>query len=194
MAHSIPIPDLASLRSVAQRAFDRLGQELRRAFTEISFYCARSHGILGTLLDQTFAEVSRFHGQPSEAKLAHRINDHNFAYMPMRGATMRVNAVGDVALPNANEAVFFKRDLPADHPDIVGKLSSRGTNQRPDLPGFWANILEACLAFEGLGLSISPLYARALACLPITSRPFSGADVHAALVPLSAAGAKGAWE
>ncbi|NKC31332.1 isopenicillin N synthase family dioxygenase [Falsiroseomonas selenitidurans] len=162
MSDSIPVLDLAPLRDGTPGALDRLGEELRRAFTEVGFYFVRNHGIPQALLDETFAAAERFHAQPIEAKLALKINEHNIGYMPMRGATTRVNAVGEVALPNANEAIFFKRELPADHPDVVGRVRFRGLNQWPDLPGFRAQVLAACDAFEGLGLRLLPLYARAL--------------------------------
>jgi isopenicillin N synthase-like dioxygenase len=162
MTDTIPVLDLAPLRAGEPGALERLGAELRQAFTEVGFYFVRNHGIAQALLDETFAAAERFHAQPLEAKLALRINEHNIGYMPMRGATTRVNAVGDVALPNANEAVFFKRDLPPDHPDVLAKLRFRGVNQWPDLPGFRDTILRACNAFEALALSLLPIYARAL--------------------------------
>lgn len=160
---TIPILDLAPLLEGKPGAVDRLGEELRQAFTEVGFYFVRNHGIPQSLLDDTFAAAERFHAQPLDAKLALKINEHNIGYMPMRGATTRVNAVGEVALPNANEAVFFKRELPADHPDVVGNVRFRGRNQWPEgLPGFREQVLHACAAFEGLGLRLLPLYARAL--------------------------------
>jgi isopenicillin N synthase-like dioxygenase len=162
MSQSIPVLDLAPLRAGEAGALEKLGAELRHAFTEVGFYFVRNHGISQDLLDTTFAEAERFHAQSLEAKLALKINEHNIGYMAMRGATTRMNVVGDVALPNANEAVFFKRELPADHPDLLANLRFRGRNQWPALPGFRENILAACNAFEGLGLSLLPLYARAL--------------------------------
>lgn len=162
MSQTIPVLDLAPLRAGEPGALEKLGAELRHAFTEVGFYFVRNHGIAQALLDTTFAEAERFHAQPLEAKLALKINEHNMGYMPMRGATTRMNVVGEVALPNANEAVFFKRELPEDHPDLLANLRFRGRNQWPALPGFRENILAACNAFEGLGLTLLPLYARAL--------------------------------
>ena len=107
MSDTIPVLDLGPLRAGTPGALDRLGAELRHAFTEVGFYFVRNHGIPQAQLDELFAEAERFHAQPLEAKLAMKINEHNIGYMPLRGATTRVNAVGDVALPNANEAVFF---------------------------------------------------------------------------------------
>jgi len=163
MSDKIPVLDLGPYRAGAPGALEALGTGLREAFTEVGFYFVRNHGIPQALLDATFEAAERFHAQPLEAKLALKINEHNIGYMPLRGATTRVNAVGEVALPNANEAVFFKRDLPADHPDVLGKVRFRGRNQWPeDLPGFREQVLAACDAFEGLALSLLPIYARAL--------------------------------
>lgn len=163
MTQTIPVLDLGPLAAGQPGALDALGEQLRRAFTEVGFYFVRNHGIPQSLLDATFTEAERFHAQPLDAKLAMRINEHNIGYMPLRGATTRVNAVGDVALPNANEAVFFKRDLPADHPDVVANVRFRGPNQWPaGLPGFREQVLKAMDAFEDLGLRLLPLYARAL--------------------------------
>jgi len=160
---TIPVLDLQPLKDGVPGALEKLGAELRHAFTEVGFYFVRNHGIPEELLDATFAEAERFHGQPLEAKLSVKINEHNMGYMPMRGATTRVNAVGDVALPNANEAVFFKRELTPDHPDVKAGLRFRGLNQWPaGLPGFRERILAACAAFEGLGMSLLPVYAVAL--------------------------------
>ena len=96
MADTIPVLDLGPLRAGTPGAVEQLGAELRRAFTEVGFYFVRNHGISQELLDTTFAEAERFHAQSLEAKLALKINEHNIGYMPMRGATTRVNAVGDI--------------------------------------------------------------------------------------------------
>src|SRR5690606_20505722 len=90
MSQQIPVLDLAPLRDGVQGAAERLGGELREAFTEVGFYFVRNHGIPQSLLDATFEAAERFHAQPIEAKLAVKINEHNIGYMPMRGATTRV--------------------------------------------------------------------------------------------------------
>lgn len=178
MADTIPVLDLAPLRDGTPGALEKLGAELGHAFTQVGFYFVRNHGISQDILDTTFVEAERFHSQPLEAKLALKINEHNNGYLPMRGATSRVNAVGEVALPNANEAVFFKRELPPDHPDLLANLRFRGANQWPELPGFRANILAACAAFEGLGLALLPLYARALGLPADHFTPFFQAPMY----------------
>ncbi len=152
---SIPVLDL-------NQPVEVLGAELRRAFTEVGFYFVRNHGVTQELLDTTFAEAERFHAMPLEDKLALKVDQHNIGYIPMRGTTTRINAVGDIARPNVNESVFFRRDLGPDHPDVVQGLRFRGQNQWPQLPGFRENIRAICDAFEGLGKRLLPLYAHAL--------------------------------
>ena len=163
MAQELPVLDLGPLRGGAPGALEALAAELRAAFTEYGFYFVRNHGVPEGVLAETFDAAERFHDMPLDAKLAVKINEHNIGYMPMRGATTRMNSLGEVARPNANEAVFFKRELAPDHPDVLRGARFRGLNQWPaDLPGFRDTVLAACAAFEALGLSLLPIYARAL--------------------------------
>ena len=77
MSDHIPVLDLGPLHAGTPGALDRLGAELRHAFTEVGFYFVRNHGIPQSLLDALFAAAERFHAQPLDAKLAMRINEHN---------------------------------------------------------------------------------------------------------------------
>ncbi|GGC51204.1 2OG-Fe(II) oxygenase [Siccirubricoccus deserti] len=163
MSDTIPILDLGPLLSGEPGALDRLGGELRRAFTEVGFYFVRNHGVPPGLVDAAFAAAARFHAQPLEAKLAMPFDQNNQGYLPMRGNTSRMNAVEGVKKPNANEAVFFKRELPPDHPDVLAGRRFRGVNQWPAaLPGFRETALEYSAAMETLGRRLVPIYAAAL--------------------------------
>ncbi len=162
MADEIPVLDLAPLLAGDAGALQELGAALRRAFTEVGFYTIRNHGVPERLVEAVFAEAERFHAQPLEAKLALKFDRHNTGYLPMRGATTRMNALGTIYKPNANEAVFFKRDLPADHPDVLAGLRFRNAQRWPDLPGFRAVVVEYCNAMEALAKRLLPLYAIAL--------------------------------
>jgi isopenicillin N synthase-like dioxygenase len=167
-ADTIPILDIAPLRAGEPGALARLGEALRHAFTDIGFYFVRGHGVPEALVAEAFAAARRFHDQPMEAKLALRFDANNTGYLPMRGATTRLNALGAVQKPNVNEAVFFKRDLPADHPDVLAGRRFRGVNRWPaDLPGFRDAVLAYSAAMEALGRSLVPIYAVALG-LPAT--------------------------
>ncbi len=163
MSDEIPVLDLADLRAGKHSALDALGAELHRAFTEVGFYFVRNHGVPDALVEAAFAAAARFHDQPPEAKLAMSFNADNIGYLPMRGATTRMNAVEGVQRPNANAAVFFKRELPPSHPDRVAGRRFRGPNQWPaNLPSFRATALDYAAALEGLGRRLVPIYAAAL--------------------------------
>lgn len=169
MSDIIPVLDLGPYLAGRPGAREALGAELARAFTEVGFYFVVGHGVPQDLVDATFEQVRRFHAMPLEAKLALRIDEHNIGYMPMRGATSRHNALTENTRPNANEAVFFKRELAPDHPDLVANRRFRGRNHWPDeavLPGFRAGVLAYCAAMENLGRRLLPLYATALGLAP----------------------------
>ncbi len=156
MSETIPILDLAGPRA-------RLAAELKRAFTEVGFTFVVNHAVPEALVQAAFDAAAAFHAQPLEAKLALKIDAHNIGYMPMRGATTRFNSLGETYAPNANEAVFIKRELAPDHPDVLAGLRFRGLNRWPAaLPEFRATALAYFAAMERLGLSLLPLYAGAL--------------------------------
>lgn len=167
MADAIPVLDLVPLLAGRPGALESLGAQLRRAFTEVGFYFVRNHGVPDTLVEAAFEAAQRFHDQPLDAKLAMPFNEHNIGYLPVRGTTTRLNSLGAVQKPNLNEAVFFKRELPADHPDVLANRRFRGMNQWPkNLPGFREVVLDYCRAMEALGKRLVPIYAAALGLPP----------------------------
>lgn len=163
MSNVIPVLDLGPLWAGEPGALERLGAELRRAYTEVGFMFVRNHGVPERLVDAAFAAAEQFHAQPMDAKMAMEFDRHNTGYLPMRGSTTRMNALGTIYKPNANEAVFFKRDLPADHPDVVAGRRFRSRMRWPaNLPGFRQAVLDYSAAMEKLGLGLLPIYATAL--------------------------------
>ena len=95
--------------------------------------------------------------------MAMPFNRNNQGYLPFRGNTTRMNVVDGIKKPNANEAVFFKRDLAVDHPDVVAGRRFRGVNQWPaELPGFRGTALAYAREMEALGKRLVPIYATAL--------------------------------
>ena len=159
----IPVIDLGPLRAGAPGALEATARQWRHAFEDVGFAFVVNHGVSQSLVDAAFAAAAAFHAQPEADKLALKINTHNIGYMPMKGSTTRHSQISANNKPNLNEAVFYKRDLPADHPDVVAGLPFRGMNQWPaGLPGFRGTVTAYCQALEGLGTSLLGLYARAL--------------------------------
>ena len=81
----------------------------------LDFTFIKGHGVPQSLIDAVFAETERFHAQPLDRKLGLRRNRDNVGYLPMSRSSDPDAAIQ----PNVNEAFFLKRDLPADHPDVL---------------------------------------------------------------------------
>ncbi|HEY0181344.1 MAG TPA: 2-oxoglutarate and iron-dependent oxygenase domain-containing protein [Rhodopila sp.] len=163
----IPILDLGPYLAGAPGARAALGRELRHALEQVGFYFVVNHGVAQSLIDATFAAVERFHAQPEDAKRALLINRNNVGYLPFKGSTIRHSQLNQNNRPDLNEAFFVKRDLPADHPDVIADKMFRGTNKWPAaLPGFRETVNAYCGAMEGLATSLLPLYAEALELSP----------------------------
>ena len=157
----IPVIDISGVLAGDKAALAASAAELRHAYEDVGFWFLKGHRVPQAMVDTVFAEVARFHALPLEEKLTLRINEHNIGYLPMKAA---VTLGSDTAnRPNLNESYFIKRDLPADHPDVLANKRFRGPNQWPaKLPGFRETIVAYCQAMEQLALSVLPIYAVAL--------------------------------
>lgn len=165
----IPVLDLGPWRAGETDAADRLADQLRDAQENVGFYVIVNHGVAKARIDTTFEAAQRFHALPLEVKLALKANEHNIGYLPMKGSTTRSSRVHVNTKPNLNEALFIKRDLPPDDPEVLEGKRYKAPNQWPDealLPGFRADVVAYCDAMEALALSLLPLYARALKLAP----------------------------
>ena len=150
-SETIPIIDLGPYLAGEAGALDRTAKELRFALTEIGFYFIVNHGVPRQQINDVFAEVKRFHDQPVEKKLTLKIDQHSTGYLPMRGNTLRTSTIQTGTKPNLNEAFFVKRELAADHPDVLSNRRFRGLNRWPDgLPGFRETVLAYCNTMERL--------------------------------------------
>ena len=160
----IPIIDIAGYLAGEKGALEDAAAKLRHAEENIGFYYLAGHSVPQDLSDRVFRATAEFHAQPEEAKLAIRQNEHNVGYMPVRTSSNRGNAFEKVAEnPNVVEALFLKRDLPPDHPDVISGKPFRSANQWPDgLSGFRETCVEYCTAMEDLCKRMLPVYATAL--------------------------------
>jgi isopenicillin N synthase-like dioxygenase len=159
----IPILDVSSYFAGDKDELARLGDALRHALEHVGFYYLRGHGIPSALVDGMFNACERFHAQPTENKLALRINEHNIGYMPMGGSLARSSKVNINTKPSVNEAFFLRRERAPDDPDVIAGRRFRGLNQWPSsLPGFREVALAYMSAMEQLGRKMVRIYAVAL--------------------------------
>jgi isopenicillin N synthase-like dioxygenase len=160
---TIPVIDLGPYLAGESGALDRTAKQLHFALTEIGFYFIVNHGVPRQQISAVFDQVKRFHAQPVENKLALKLDNHGTGYLPMRGNTLRTSTVQANTKPNLNEAFFVKREMPADHPDVLANRRYRGANRWPDgLPGFRETIVAYADTMERLVQKLVRLYARAL--------------------------------
>jgi isopenicillin N synthase-like dioxygenase len=160
---TIPVIDLGPTLAGEPGALDRAAKELRFALTEIGFYFITNHGVPRELIRATFDQVKRFHAQPVEKKLELKLDPHNTGYLPMRGNTLRTSTVQAGTKANLNEAFFVKREMAADHPDVISNRRYRAPNRWPDhLPGFRETVVGYCDTMERLVKKMVRIYARAL--------------------------------
>jgi isopenicillin N synthase-like dioxygenase len=159
----IPVIDISDYRAGQPGALEACAAKLRHAYEDVGFWFLTGHGIPRELTDAVFAEAARFHAQSLDEKLKLKIDHHNIGYLPMKGSTTRHSKLVESVKPNLNEALFIKRDLPPDHPDVISGRRFRGAVRWPEnLPGFRETVVAYCEAMERLCLAILPIYATAL--------------------------------
>ena len=161
----IPTLDVSDYLAGKPGALEKLAGELQFALENIGFYFLTGHNIPIELIEQTFDAAKRFHAQPLDDKLALRANEHNVGYMPVNSSVSRASQVEKARKPNLVEAFFLKRDMPADHPDVLSNKRYRCMNQWPEasnVPGFRETAVAYMDAVEGLCKKMLPVYALAL--------------------------------
>lgn len=162
-AEDIPVIDLGPYLAGEPGARERLGAELRHALEEVGFYFVINHGIEQPVVDGAFEAARLVHGLPLDDKMAVRFNEHNIGYEPLGGSVTRHSRINANNKPNQVEAFFIKRELPADHPDVVAGKRFRAQNR---WPAGAERARELSLAYadavERMGKSLLPLYALAL--------------------------------
>ncbi len=149
---TIPTIDLGPYFAGEPGALEGTAAELRAALEGIGFFIIVNHGVSRELIDRTFAEARRFHAQPTAAKMALRMNEHNNGYMAMGRYAVWTSEVNANDKPDLNEAFFVKRERAPDDPLRRSGRRFVGANRWPDdLPGFRETVLTYADAVDALG-------------------------------------------
>src|SRR6266403_2072073 len=163
MADVIPVIDLGPHLAGRPGALRAAAAELRNALEGVGFFIVVGHGVPRKLIERTFAEAQRFHAQPTAAKLALRMNEHNNGYMAMGRYAVWTSDVNANDKPDLNEAFFTKRERGRDDPLVRAGRRFAGPNRWPeDLPGFRETVLAYTDAVDALGRRLLPLCAMAI--------------------------------
>lgn len=159
----IPVIDLGPYFAGDTGALAAAAADLRDALEGIGFFILVNHRVPQDLIDRTFAEARRFHAQPSDVKMALRMNEHNNGYMAMGKYAVWTSEVNANDKPDLNEAFFIKRERPPDDPLLRSGRRFAGPNRWPDnLPGFRDTVLAYTEAVDALARWVLPLCAVAL--------------------------------
>ena len=161
IAGAIPLIDVSAYLAGAPGAAERAARELRFAFEHVGFYYLAGHGVPQKLIDGQYEAAARFHAQPTDAKLAVKVDEHNIGFMPI--ASEAPNAKAQGMKPSQNEAYFVRRERTADDPDVLSGRRFHAMNKWPaNLPGFREQTLAYMDTLEILCKKLVPLYALAL--------------------------------
>lgn len=159
----IPVIDVSGVIAGDPAAVEKAASELRHAYEDVGFWYMTGHGIDQALIDRTFAAAKWFHDLPLDVKMAIKANMHNVGYLPFKGSTTRHSKLNENNKPNLSAGFILKRDLPADHPDVLAGVMYRSQNQWPEGSAeFRATCVAYADAMERLALSLLPMYAVAL--------------------------------
>ena len=160
---AIPTLDISKLTAGDTSSIPALGKVLRQALEEVGFFYLSGHGVSPACIEGALTAARTFHARPVSEKMQLRANEHNVGYMPVNGYVSRSSRITTSTKPNLVEALFVKRDLGADHPDVLANKRFRCQNQWPDaLPEFRSQVLAYCAAAEAVCTRLLPVYAAAL--------------------------------
>lgn len=149
---SLPLIDIAGLRSSDPAARLAVAARLREACQERGFFYVCNHGIDPALIDEVFAASQRFFDLSLAEKLAvdKSLSPCNRGYEPLRAQTLETGAP-----PDLKESFYLGAEVPADDPRVLSGRFNTGPNQWPaDLPGFRAAMQAYYRAASALGATL----------------------------------------
>lgn len=157
---SLPIIDVAALRSKETESWRGVAEEIRTACTDTGFFYVSNHGIDPADVAETFDQSKRFFEQPIDRKMANDLSRSpaSRGYEPVGGQQLDSDAA-----PDLKESFYIGVDRGPDDPLVVAETPNHGANQWPDglsgwrahMEGFFAEMTElASVLSRGLALSL----------------------------------------
>ncbi len=130
---SIPVIDVAGLRSADRLDRERVAQQIGAAAREVGFFYITGSGVGEALFERLLAAAKAFFALPVDEKMRSYIglSRCHRGYVPVGGEEGVETGTADF-----KEAFDTALDLPADDPDYLAGNPMLGPNTWPDLPGF----------------------------------------------------------
>jgi isopenicillin N synthase-like dioxygenase len=131
MAETVPLIDVAGLRSGDPAARREVAAALGAACRGPGFFLVTGHGIPPGVTGGLFAAARGFFAQDQAAKeaLSIRLSPHNRGYVALDEEQLDPSRPAD-----RKEAFNVGLDLPPDHPEVLAGAPFRGVNLWPDAP------------------------------------------------------------
>lgn len=155
---SIPIVDIAGLRSPNRAERERVAAEIGKAAREVGFLYISGTGMDEALFDRMLAATKAFFALPVEEKMRSYIglSTCHRGYVPVGEEGV------ETGMPDLKEAFDTALDLPADDPDYLAGNPMLGPNVWPDVDGFADAITAYYQAVLDLGHQLLWAFAVAL--------------------------------
>ena len=150
---SLPIVDIAGLRSDNTADGAAVAAEIRAACLDKGFFYITGHGVQAPLIDAVFGEAKTFFAQPAADKLtiSRELSLCSRGYEPFGFQTLDPGTAPDV-----KEAFDIGFDWAADDPRVGAYPLSQGPNQWPASPAFrrvMSDYFDAMLGLSRLVMS-----------------------------------------
>lgn len=159
----IPVLDIGPFLAGERGALAHLARHVARSCRDTGFLVLANHGVPLTLSEGCFAAAADIFALPMEQKLALKVGDINVGYLPQGAQVIRTSTIHANRKPNLNESFYIIKDLPPDHPDILGGKPMLAPNRWPEgMPGFRAATMAYFAAMQALAHRMLPVFAAAL--------------------------------
>jgi isopenicillin N synthase-like dioxygenase len=155
---SIPIVDIAGLRSPGRAERERAAADIGKAAREVGFLYISGTGIDTALFDRLLAATKEFFALPVEEKMRSYIglSTCHRGYVPVGEEGV------ETGMPDLKEAFDTALDLPADDPDHLAGNPMLGPNVWPEVDGFAEAVTAYYQAVLDLGHQLLWAFAVAL--------------------------------
>ena len=165
---SLPVIDIAGLRSSDASVRKAVGQVLRQACLDKGFFYIRNHGVAPQIVAGMFEQAERFFALPVEQKQAlnKTLSKANRGYEPLEGQRLE-----DGAPPDLKESFFVGKEFSHDDPVVLDGKFGCAPNQWPELAGFRDNVMAYSALMADLG---ETLYRGLALSLDLDENYFAG--------------------